>query len=196
MKFTPRDGCVVVAALVVVAAVWWFGVRNAEHRRQALERETTRMNHEADALGRTNRRIAGDRADQPSVEPALVERTLRLVNDALPTVDDAERLLADLYALAQAHGLELERVAALPMRTEPAFCEQPVRLELLGTFEAFYAFLLSLEASPQVMRVTGLDLRKVAAADEPMCVLMELSLFFRPDDQAPNRPRRPVGPTR
>ncbi|MEM8873685.1 MAG: type 4a pilus biogenesis protein PilO [Planctomycetota bacterium] len=168
---------VAVAVVLILTSVWWFGIRVADQRRAALLHEEARMRDHLDELRETHSRPSPDAA-----RPGEVDHALRLVNDALPAERESQTLVDELVTLVKRHGLNMESCATAPMRREPAFSELPLTLRLLGTFDAFYQFLLTLEASPQVMRVTGLDLRKVKEPNEPMLVRMELSLFFRPDD--------------
>ncbi len=92
-------------------------------------------------------------------EVESLRKAIRFFRSKLPSEEQMDQVLREVWRLALANRLNAKSIRTLPLRdeqtlTDPAgpYAEQPISMKLEGPFEGFYGFLLALEAQPRIMR--------------------------------------------
>ena len=175
MKFGLREIVFLSLMLALLGGSWWFGFRKVEARREVLLAETAQKQRELTELRQATADVddLGRRIDD-------LQAAIEFFESKLPREKEVEKVLRDVWSAAENHGLEIKRFETLPPTRSSHYSEQPIRLELGGDFEGFYAYLLELEALKRITRVTKMNLKKVQDRSGAMEAEMVLSIFFEP----------------
>ena len=94
--------------------------------------------------------------------------------------------LKSLTELVRANGLEQRTFKTDRGQRAANYSEQPIEMTLAGDFQGFYVYLQQLERFERLTRVTKMDLTKMNERDGSMEAKVFLSIFFEPDQSAPN----------
>lgn len=176
MKLGLRETLFIALMLGLLGGSYWFGFRKAEQRREALRQDTARMQVELHRLREATHGVEDLNTRLDELQEALV-----FFEQKLPSAKDVDAVLSDVTAAAARNGLTVEKFEELRVRVEPNYSEQPIRMNLTGTFEGFYEFMLALEKLPRITRVTDLELKRInSTGNDPMQATLDLSVFFEP----------------
>ncbi|MCH2136030.1 MAG: type 4a pilus biogenesis protein PilO [Phycisphaerales bacterium] len=101
-------------------------------------------------------------AKVPHLEAALEEgeRLVNSVEARLPKRQDVEGILERIWQTAASHDLNVRSVKTTSPESAGLYMEQPLDVEMSGSFEGFYRFLLELERMPRLTRVSDLTLKE------------------------------------
>jgi type IV pilus assembly protein PilO len=104
-------------------------------------------------------------ADVPDLEAALIEgeRLIARVETRLPRRKHVEGILEQIWQIARRQDMNVRSVKTRSPERSSAYMELPLEVDMAGSFEGFYRFLLELESLPRVTRMSDLTLKKVSA---------------------------------
>lgn len=120
----------------------------------------------------------------------------------LPPKSEIHKVLEQVTVIAQKNGLHPKTIRTLEQKAsngdeinrtgQPRYIEQPLKMELVGNFNSFYAFLLELERLPRIMKLRELKLVKKGKGEGNISATFILSIFFQ-DHEAMTWHRRHSG---
>jgi type IV pilus assembly protein PilO len=97
----------------------------------------------------------------------------------LPPNSQIYQVLQDVTVIAQKQGLSIKSTKTLAKKDNNGYIEQPLQMELYGSFNSYYSFLLELEKLPRITKVRELQLKRDAANDGAATANCVMSIFFQ-----------------
>ena len=175
MKLGLREIVLLNLMLGLLAASWWFGFKKVADRREQYQEELAMKQRELAEL-----REATADVEDLGRRVAELQEAIEFFESKLPREKDVELILRDVWRAAEANRLEIRRFETLAVRRDSHCSEQPIRMELAGDFEGFYAYLLELEGLKRITRVTRMELSRMEERNGAMEAEMTLAIFFEP----------------
>ncbi len=175
MKLGLREIVLLNLMLGLLGASWWFGFKQVNERKEQFHAEMMVKQKELTELREATADVEdlGRRVDD-------LQKAVDFFEGKLPREKEVDRILRDVWTAAEKNRLEIRRFETLPVRRDSHYSEQPIKLELAGDFEGFYAYLLELEGLKRITRVTQMDLSKIQERNGAMQADMVLTIFFEP----------------
>ncbi len=177
MKIGLREIVLVVLLASTPLGAWWFVFRPRDARNQELLEQIEAKQEKLRALNRVTGTI-GDL--QQEIEGR--RKAIGYFQAKLPSEKDIDRVLQEIWRLAEASQLITKSIRTVARRTNaPAGGprEQPVTIQLEGDFVGFYTFLQALENQPRIMHIGRMTLTKFEKGDEgDIQASFEMSVFF------------------
>jgi Tfp pilus assembly protein PilO len=168
MKFGIREIVFIVLLTAIPVAAWAFVFRPNNARKADMAAQIKSRQTKLQALNKATATI-GDL----KTEIASLEKAISFFRSKLPNENKMDQVLQEVYRLAKANQLNTKSIRTLKpkkeiMVTDPSgpYGEQPISLELEGSFTGFYRFLLALERQPRIMRIQQMAMKKLLKAPE------------------------------
>jgi type IV pilus assembly protein PilO len=118
--------------------------------------------------------------DDLSQQLGQVEEAVRFFESKLPPTSEVHKVLEQVTVIVQKQGLEPKTIRTLPAKEDNnGYVEQPLKMELVGNFNAFYSFLLEIEKLPRIMKIRELKLEKNKNGDGEIAADFIVSIFFQ-----------------
>ena len=183
MKLGAREIVVLNLMLALLGASWWFGFKQVDERKQQFREEMALKQRELGELKEATADVEdlGRRVDE-------LQQAIDFFEGKLPREKEVDKILRDVWRAAERNRLEIGKFETLKVRRDSHYSEQPIKLELAGDFEGFYAYLLELESLKRITRVTGMTLTKLEQRNGAMEAEMVLSIFFEPSGSSAAQP--------
>jgi len=162
MKFGLREKIFTLLLASIPLAAWLFvfrpsNARNAE-RIGEIQLQQTRLQ----ALNRGTAAVADLRKELNSLTEAL-----DFFHSRLPTEKEIDKILREVWQLAESNRLVTKSIRTLERGQETSFtsgsafyADQPIAMEFEGDFLGLYTFLLALEIQPRIMRIREMNVMK------------------------------------
>lgn len=181
MKFGLREAVFTVLLMAIPAGAWWFvfrpnNARNAQRLEQiqAKREKLKDLNHATATIGDLKREIVS------------LEKAIRFLESRLPDEKEIDKVLREIWKLAEANRLKTNSIRTLKWRADKAFtaksapqAELPIEVRLEGDFRGFYTFLQAVENQPRIMRIRKMTLEQAAKAPTGhVQATFEMSIFF------------------
>ncbi|MHC4415099.1 MAG: type IV pilus inner membrane component PilO [Planctomycetota bacterium] len=184
MRFGLREVVFLLVLLVVPVAsyIYVFKPRNEEIRQAQKEVEIKRA--KLDKL-----REVAEKIDDIGMAIAQGREAIDVIEAKLPSQQDVEVILQDVWQLAKRARLVVKSVKSEKPVPAAMYMEQPLTVIMEGEFEGFYQFLLELENLPRITRIHEMNLERYSAggrrgaAETPrgqMKADFTLSIYFEP----------------
>lgn len=168
MKFGIREIVFIALLTAIPVAAWGLVFRPNNARKTEMAADIESQQAKLQALNKAVATIGDLRT-----EIASLEKAINFFRSKLPTEKEMDKVLQEVWRLAEANKLITKSIRTLQPKTEimltdPAgpYAEQPISMQLEGPFEGFYGFLLALERQPRIMRIQQMELKKLAKAPE------------------------------
>lgn len=187
MRFGIREAIffVVLLAVPVASFMYVFKPRSEEIRKANSEIAT--KTERLDKLEQVTSRIDDiDRAIEEGRE------SIQLIEAKLPNEKDVEGTLEDVWTLANENGLLVKSVKSEKPVPAAMYMELPLRVQMDGSFNGLYQFLLALENLPRITRIHQMNLERpdngknVQAKESPkgwVNAEFTLSIYFQPQSK-------------
>lgn len=107
-----------------------------------------------------------------------VEEAIQIFESKLPPKSEIHRVLESVTLIAQKQGLTAKTISALKTTNRNGYIEQPLKMELQGDFNSFYAFLLELERMDRITKIRELTLKKKSQFEGQTEATFIMSIFF------------------
>jgi Tfp pilus assembly protein PilO len=182
-----REVIFLVVLLVVPVASYFyvFKPRNAEIQQAQSEVEIKQTKLE-------KLREVTEKIDDIGLAIEQGREAIDLVEAKLPSKDQVEVILGDVWQLAARARLEVKSVKSEQPVPAAGYMEQPLKVAMEGHFEGFYQFMLGLENLPRITRIHELSLERVTSRSrrdersEPGAMKSEfiLSIYYQPGPEA------------
>ena len=142
-------------------------------------------------LAEAKQRVEGKRAKLADFEQATVkaddlnkqltqlQEAVRFFESKLPPTSEVHKVLEQVTLIAQKQGLKPKTIRTLVRKDNSGYIEQPMNMKLVGSFTAFYSFLLELERLPRIMKLRELKLEKEKVGEGEIAAEFIVSIFFQ-----------------
>lgn len=179
MKIGAREVLFFTLMLSMLGGSWYFVFKRANDRRDYLRAEIARKEGDLENLRKSTAGI-----EDLGKKIGELQRAIAFFESKLPKEKEMDKVLREVWQMAEANSLECKSIRTLKPERQPAYSEQPVELVMSGEFTGFYSFLLQLEKLPRITRLTKMNLQKITSVDGQMTAKVTLSVFFEPDTGA------------
>lgn len=142
-----------------------------------LAQERTAMEQKRAKLGELER--ATSTAEDLSDQLRKVEEAIAVFESKLPPSSEIHTVLENVTLIAQRHGLTPKTIRTMKAVDNRGYIEQPLRMELHGDFNSYYAFLLELEKLDRITKVRELKLKKKSQSEGQTESEFVMSIFFQ-----------------
>ncbi len=154
-------------------ASWAYMIRPAN---AALTQQQAAMKQKQAKLAELDR--AKNTASDLDEQLKQVEETIRVFESKLPPKSEIDRILENVTLIAQKQGLTAKTISSLKTSNRNGHIEQPLKMELQGDFNSFYAFLLELERMDRITKIRELTLKKKSQYEGQTEATFVMSIFF------------------
>lgn len=196
MKFGLREIVFIVLLMGIPLGAWWFVFRPWNAREIEMRRQIERKQAKLRELNRATATIGNLRNEIDALENAVA-----FFHSKLPSAKEIDKVLQEIWRLAESSRLTTKSIRTVKKTKqsglgspEGLYAEQPITVQLEGSFLGFYTFLQAMENQPRIMRIHDLELKKKKAGPEGHVEAnFTMSIFFESNDEAkPCPPKKPA----
>jgi len=108
-----------------------------------------------------------------------LKEAITFFESKLPPKSEIYNVLEQVTVIAQKQGLKPKTIRTLQRKVNNGYIEQPLKMQLVGNFNSFYAFLLELEKLPRIMKIRELELKKDKELEGQVATNFIVSIFFQ-----------------
>ena len=108
-----------------------------------------------------------------------MEDAIAVFESKLPPSSEIHTVLENVTLIAQRHGLTPKTIRTMKTAENRGYIEQPLKMELHGDFNSYYAFLLELEKLDRITKVRELKLKKKSQTEGQTESEFVMSIFFQ-----------------
>jgi len=120
------------------------------------------------------------KAEDLNKQLGQLEEAVRFFESKLPPTSEVHKVLEQVTVIVQKQGLEPKTIRTLARKEDNSgYVEQPLKMEVVGNFNAFYSFLLEIEKLPRIMKIRELKLEKNKNGDGEIAADFIVSIFFQ-----------------
>jgi Tfp pilus assembly protein PilO len=170
----------VALLIAMVLGAWYFVLRPRDQAEQQMRVQIEAKQRQLQKLNRATATIGDLRKEIEELEKAI-----RFFQSKLPNEKEIDRVLEEVWRLAEANSLVPKGIYAVKRTSSSLFLaddapqtEQPIRMEFEGDFLGFYGFLLALEAQPRIMRIHKVSLAQQDKRPGVVKAEVDMSIFF------------------
>ena len=118
-------------------------------------------------------------AEDLSKQVEMLQQAVAFFESKLPPTSEIDKVLRDVSVIGEKQGLKPKTIRTLRRMNNSGYVEQPLKMELVGNFNSFYAFLLELEKLPRIMKIRELKLQKEDRSEGGVKTDFVISIFFQ-----------------
>lgn len=181
MKSSPLVPIVLVLLLALPAASWWFIFKPMDKNLADLEIANRAKAEKIASLDRATAEVK----DLPA-EIEKLRKAIRFFEDKLPEEKEMDKVLREVWQLAEKNGLHTKSVRSLKAIPSSDYSEQPIRMVITGPFGGFYDFLKAVEGLPRITRIGEMLIDKDMKNEGQMTADFVLSIYFDRSEQRMN----------
>jgi len=187
MKFGLREVVFITMLMLIPVGAWWFVFRPQNAKNAEMRAEIELRQAKLQELNKAMSTIGNLKGEIEQLRQAIT-----YFQSKLPNEKEIDKILQDIWRLAESNELRAESIRTLPRSTSkttylPAGAtqgEQPIAVNLTGDFRGFYSFLLALENKARIMRIHKMNIE--IENDAPAGFIkadFEMSIFFEQDSE-------------
>lgn len=180
MNETLRQAVFAMLLVGMVVGSYFFVFRPRDEAEARMRAEIEAKQKQLQKLNRATASI-GDLREEIS----QLQQAIQFFESKLPTEKEIDKVLEEVWRLAEANSLTTKSICTLPRRGKSVFvhagaarAEQPIKMKFEGDYQGLYKFLLALENQPRIMRVKQMSLKEIPAQKGAVSAEMEISIFF------------------
>jgi len=144
--------------------------RHLAQQREYIEKKLAKLNEFEQATAA---------AENLSKQMEELQQAIKFFENRLPPTSQIHKVLEQVTVIAQKEGLKPKTIRTLKQKDNSGYVEQPLKMELVGNFNAFYSFLLELERLPRIMKIRELEMKKQSKAEGEIVADFVVSIFFQ-----------------
>ncbi len=185
MKFGFREFIFFIVLLAVPVAAYFYVFKPRNDEINKANEEIAMKQARLDTLAAVAARI-----DDIGLEIQRGRESVKTVEAKLPSAQDVEGILEQVWQTARRNALTLVSVKSEKPVPAALYMEQPLKVAMEGQFDGFYQFMLELESLPRITRIHQMKIEKAkppASGDKedalpPGSMKTEfiLSIYFEP----------------
>ena len=181
MRFGLREALFILILLAMPAFAYYcpnIGLAAQNESQQAARSEITAKRAKLQAHDQATARYV-----DLDAEIDRLRSTIELIEQKLPQGREEYQVVRNISDLALSHNLTVRSIKPDKVVSAAQYMELPVRLEIEGDFDGFYAFLLEVERLPRITQMPLMQLQKLDGGEEEGMMEAEitLSIFFEGD---------------
>ena len=160
-----KIGACVITVVLIVLLGWWFLIKEKQENLELLEIEESSLRTQFEGLAAKAANLEPLKAQLEQMEQML-KQMLR----QLPSKTEMPDLIVDISQTARATGINNELFQPGAEVSKDFYAEQPITLEMNGTYHQFGRFVSGVASLPRVVIMTFHDISlapKTPAAGEP-----------------------------
>lgn len=176
MRFGLREILFILVLLAMPAVAYFFVFQTNNKLQQDARAEIQAKQAKLQALDQATARYI-----DLDGEIDRLKTTIELIEQKLPQGREEYAVVRNITDLALSHGLTIRSIKPDKVVSAAQYMELPVRLEIEGDFNGFYAFLLEVERLPRITQLPIMRLTKLEEgndAEGSMVAEITLSIFF------------------
>jgi type IV pilus assembly protein PilO len=158
MRLGLREIIFLVVLLVVPVASYFYVFKPRNTEIQQAQKEVEVKQAKLEKLREVTEKI-----DDIGLAIKQGREAINLVEAKLPSKDQVEVILGDVWQLAAKVRLDVKSVKSESPVPAAGYMEQPLKVSMEGQFDSFYHFLLGLENLPRITRIHELSLERVTS---------------------------------
>ena len=174
MKSNLRKLVFFVLLLGIICLGYRFMISSAN---KSLAEQKDRVFTKLDKL--TEIRKVTATAEDRSKQLGQLQEAVRFFESKLPPKSDIHKVLKQVTLIVQKQGLTPKTIRTLARKNNSGYIEQPIKMELVGDFNSFYAFLLEIEQLQRIMKIRELRLKKLSLNEGQIAADFVVSIFFQ-----------------
>lgn len=140
-------------AVLIVAGVWWFKVRDQQEQLRQLEAKEQELFM---VLDTKQQKVANLEALKVQLEE--MKEILRQMLRQLPGKTEMPDLLVDVSQTALSTGIDNQKFQPGPETVKEFYAEKPIALRMVGTYHQFGSFVSGVASLPRVVILTMHDI--------------------------------------
>jgi len=189
MRFGLREIIFFAVLLAVPLASWMYVFQPRNEDIERAQNEIARKQRRLSQLHEMTAQI-----DDIGAELEKGRDSIRLIEAKLPSQEDVEGILEQIWQVAKRNQLSLRSVKSGEPVPAAMYMEQPLEVIMEGNFNGFYQFLLEMEELPRITRIHDMELIRIGEKDTPdeqhqvmpgaMRADFTLSIYFKPQQMA------------
>ena len=184
MKPSPREIVFALVLLAIPMAAWQLEFAPRRHRQKELKQQIAAKQIKLDKLFE-KKQLSGAIGDLRS-QIAEGKEAVAIFRSRLPDEKDIDQIVREIWRLAKSNNLSPTSVRTIPPREGGQFTisggphgEQPLLIQLEGSFTGLYSFMLDMESQSRIMRVRQMTLKKPEKTENgQVSATIEFSIFF------------------
>jgi len=180
VKFGMRELVffLVLAAIPTGAYLWVFRPAN-----ERIEEQRQNIKSKSDKLAEL--RLAAKGIEELDLEVKKIMEAVEFFESKLPSQHEIYRVLDQVARIARDHNLETTLFKTEKPKPFATYSEQPIKIEVYGSFDDYYQFLLELERIPRITKISQMELEAEDSHTGYVEAKLTLSIFF---DNGRSRP--------
>ncbi len=165
MRMGLREVIFLVVLLVVPVASYFYVFKPRNTEIHQAQKEVEIKQAKLDKL-----REVAEKIDDIGLAIEKGRQAIELVEAKLPSQQDVEVILEDVWQLARRAHLTVKSVKSDKPVPAALYMEQPLKVQMDGPFDGFYQFLMDLENLPRITRIHQMKLERVTAKSDDKSV--------------------------
>jgi len=187
MRLGLRELTFFALLLIIVGAAGYFVF--LPHLAQAEQINRENLAKQA-RLARMDR--LGQTSESLTKELTELAKALDFFESKLPNDQQIHSVLNEISRISGKFKLESKSVSTRAQVQSADYIALPIEMDMVGTFEGTYQFLLELERMPRITRISDMDVVKDKSIDGVVHTKLVLSVYFEPGGggrtESPNPP--------
>jgi len=179
MKLGIR-GLLILLIVVGMPVASYFMVFKPQNT--AISTARKEAEHKAGLLAKLQEETARN-ADLAKTNEEL-RHTVKTIEARLPSGKEIDDLVRQVSDLAVASGLAPPAIKSAKPMPAALFMEQPIEMEVVGSFVGFFTFVAQIEKLPRITRIHDLKITGLAREDAELKAEFTLSIYFQDEKQA------------
>jgi type IV pilus assembly protein PilO len=178
MKLGLRGALIVLIVIGMPVASYFlvFKPQNA-----AIKAARQEVEHKATLLSKLKEETARN-ADLAKTNEEL-QKTVKSIEARLPSGKEIDGLVRQVSDLAVAAGLQPPAMKSAKPVPAALYMEQPIDMEVEGSFVGFFTFLAQVEKLPRITRIHDMKISGLAREDVELKAEFTLSIYFQDEKQ-------------
>lgn len=174
MTLTPRSLAITlfVVGMPLICYMVVFRPQN-----EAIAAAKSEVDHKASMLAKLKDETARN-TDLAKANEQL-SSTVRAIEARLPSGKELDALVKQVSNLAVSAGLQPPTLKMLPPLQAADYMEQPIEMQVDGSFKGFFTFLSQVEKLPRITRIHDMKLIDAGREDIEIKVEFTLSIYFQ-----------------
>ncbi|MGA2914912.1 MAG: type 4a pilus biogenesis protein PilO [Sedimentisphaerales bacterium] len=166
----------IVLFVMMLGLAWFAYIYMIKPADAAIDRQRQQINTKLAKLNELEK--LSSQADDISRQLSKLSEAVGFFRNKLPPESEIHKVLENITLIAQKQGLVPGTITALKTQECNGYIEQPLKMELAGSFYAFYTFLTEAEKSPRIIRVRELEVKIDDKNPAEVKANVVISVFF------------------
>jgi type IV pilus assembly protein PilO len=175
MRFGFRELIFLIVLLGLPIAAWVFVFQPINNEIELVRGENAAKQVKLEKLH------VSQHIENVGQEIDKLAEAIHMFEAKLPAEKEVEVILREVWQLATDKGLRPRSVRTEKPVISPLYSELPIKMEIIGDFDGFYAFMLDVEQLSRITRIFDMKLKKLKDTEGHMNASFTLTIYFEPE---------------